>query len=352
MSLNIHRLKVWWIATNLLMVVSMIIIGGITRLTDSGLSMTEWNLISGIIPPMNHIDWLDVFGKYQKSPEYLIKNYNMSLVEFKKIFFWEYFHRIWGRLIGLTFILPLTIFWLLDCFSLFEKKFFSLLTLLGCFQGFMGYFMVKSGLVDKPDVSHFRLSAHLIIAFAIYSMLLYFFWNLISRKNTNLITSNYNSQIFCIKTCIFFVFLTIASGAFVSGTNAGWAYNNFPFMGEDFLPPILLRNEFSSLDTLFNDIGFIQFGHRILATVTLFFTIFTVYQSYRSRLFKGYINLISLVLLAVVSQYTLGVITLKYFVPITLGLMHQLGSLILLSLLIISICEIKKRRAFTRPSLS
>ena len=352
MSLNIHRLKVWWIATNLLMIISMIIIGGITRLTDSGLSMTEWNLISGIIPPMNHLEWLDVFAKYQKSPEYLIKNYDMSLVEFKKIFFWEYFHRIWGRLIGLTFILPLIIFWLSDCFSSLEKKFFFVLTFLGSFQGFMGYFMVESGLVDKPDVSHFRLSAHLVIAFAIYSMLLYFFWNLISRKNTNLITSNYNSQIFCVKACIFFVFLTIASGAFVSGTNAGLAYNNFPFMGEDFLPPILQNNNFSSLGTLFNDIGFLQFVHRVLATVTLFFTIFTVYRSYKLRLFKGYINIITLVFLAVVSQYALGVITLKFFVPIELGLIHQLGSLILLSLLIISICEIKKRRALTRPSLS
>ena len=352
MSLNIHRLKVWWIATNLFMIISMIIIGGITRLTDSGLSMTEWNLISGIIPPMNHLEWLDVFEKYQKSPEYLLKNYDISLGEFKKIFFWEYFHRIWGRLIGLTFILPLIIFWLSDCFSSPEKKFFFVLTFLGSFQGFMGYFMVESGLVDKPDVSHFRLSAHLVIAFAIYSMLLYFFWNLITRKNTNLITSNYNVQIFCLKACVFFIFLTIASGAFVSGTNAGWAYNNFPFMGEDLLPPILLTNQIFTLDTFFNDIGFLQFTHRVLATVTLLFTIFTVYRSFKLRLFKGYINIITFVLLAVVSQYALGIITLKFFVPITLGLMHQLGSLVLLSLLIISICEIKKKRAVTRPSLS
>ena len=153
-------------------------------------------------------------------------------------------------------------------FSENEKKYFCVLLILGCFQGFMGWFMVESGLVNKPDVSHFRLSAHLVTAFVSYALLLNAFFNNLNKNNHKYTVKNvskrYGKNLFYLKLSIFMVFLTISSGAFVSGTNAGWAYNNFPYMGDNFLPPILLNEETKNLTKLFNDIGFIQFFHRIL----------------------------------------------------------------------------------------
>ena len=238
--MSVTKIKQTWISVNLIMIIMMIIIGGITRLTDSGLSMTEWNLIGGIIPPLNQGDWLELFSKYKDTPEFIQKNFDISLSEFKKIFFWEYFHRIWGRLIGITYTLPFLFFFIKGMFDSNEKKIYTILLFLGSFQAFMGWFMVQSGLSEKPDVSHFRLSAHLIIAFIIYSILLDRFCKNMSyiTEKPNYFTTKYNRQINNIKISIFLVLLTVGSGAFVSGTNAGWAYNNFPYMGENFLPPI------------------------------------------------------------------------------------------------------------------
>ncbi len=346
--------KLIWVGLNIFMIISMIIIGGITRLTDSGLSMTEWHLISGIIPPLNEDDWLVLFDKYKASPEFLLKNYDMQMHEFKKIFFWEYFHRIWGRLIGITYFIPFLIFWIAGKFNSYEKKTYSMLLLFGCFQAFMGWYMVKSGLVEKPDVSHFRLSAHLLIAFIIYSVLLHNFWTSLPTHNEKVayISSIYDIHLRNIKISIILILLTVSSGAFVSGTNAGWAYNNFPLMGDKFLPPILHENEVLSFNILFNDIGFLQFTHRVLATISLVFILITVVKLLKTNFLKSISYLIMLVTIFVIAQYSLGIIILRLFVPITLGLAHQLGSLILLSTLIITLCEIKKRRAINRPSLN
>ena len=340
-----------WISINLMMIVLMIIIGGITRLTDSGLSMTEWSLIGGIIPPLNQSEWIEVFNKYKNTPEYLLKNFDMSLAEFKKIFFWEYFHRIWGRLIGITYTIPFLIFFVKGMFDSNEKKTFTALLFLGAFQAFMGWFMVESGLTERPDVSHFRLSAHLLIAFVIYSILLDNFCKNFSTKieSPNYFTSKYNFQITNIRFSIFLVLFTVGSGAFVSGTNAGWAYNNFPYMGDNFLPPILLQEDYNSISKLFNDIGFIQFFHRIMATFTLIYVLITFFYLFKSKL-KAMFVLSSIVTIIVIGQYLLGIVMLKLLVPIPLGLAHQLGSLILLSTLIIAKCEIIKRRAINRPS--
>ena len=161
--------KLLWSGVNLLMIVIMVIIGGVTRLTDSGLSMTNWNLLLGVIPPLNEADWMSLFDLYKQYPEYKIKNYSMTLNEFKKIFFWEYLHRMWGRLIGITFFIPLIYLSIKGAFNRNEKKLILVITLLGFFQAFMGWYMVQSGLIEQPDVSHFRLSAHLLTAFIIYS---------------------------------------------------------------------------------------------------------------------------------------------------------------------------------------
>jgi len=351
--MSMTKIKQTWISVNLIMIIMMIIIGGITRLTDSGLSMTEWNLIGGIIPPLNQGDWLELFSKYKDTPEFIQKNFDISLSEFKKIFFWEYFHRIWGRLIGITYTLPFLFFFIKGMFDSNEKKIYTILLFLGSFQAFMGWFMVQSGLSEKPDVSHFRLSAHLIIAFIIYSILLDRFCKNTSyiTEKPNYFTTKYNRQINNLKISIFLVLLTVGSGAFVSGTNAGWAYNNFPYMGDNLLPPILLNENLYTVSKLFNDIGFIQFFHRLLATLTLIYVLITFFHLFKSKL-KVIYFLASLVAIIAISQYILGIIMLKLFVPIHLGLSHQLGSLILLSFLIITKCEIIKKRAINRPSFS
>ena len=347
MTDNIRKKKILWLALNLSMVVSMIIIGGITRLTDSGLSMTNWNLIKGILPPLTEADWMQLFQLYKQYPEYQLKNITMSIFEFKKIFFWEYLHRVWGRLVGLTFLLPLLFFLIKGWFSKSEKKLLLILSLLGFFQAFMGWYMVKSGLIDKPDVSHFRLSIHLSTAFVIYSILLYYFWNLFS-KNKNEETKLSYKRLMLHKSnfiiSLFLLFTTIIAGALVSGTNAGLAYNNFPLMGDGFFPPIFYEIESLYLNTLFNDQGFLQFTHRLLATATLLFVLHTIFKANKDGLFNNIKVIFYSLSSLIVIQYTLGIIILRLYVPIFLGLLHQLGAVIIISLIIISLCEINKKK--------
>ncbi len=335
-----------WLGINLMMIIIMVIIGGLTRLTDSGLSMTNWNLLLGIIPPISESEWQYTFDLYKQYPEFKLKNSGMTLVEFKKIFFWEYLHRIWGRLIGLTFFIPLIFLWIKGAFNRGEKKLLVILSLLGCFQAFMGWFMVKSGLIDKPDVSHFRLSAHLVTAFAIYSLLLYFFWmNFLSIKlnNPNNKIPRMKSHKFNFYITLCLLFLTISAGAWVSGTEAGLSYNNFPLMGDGFLPPILFSEHTYTFYSLLNDQGFLQFSHRLLATFTLLFTLHTIFRANKDNFFNEFKIIFYFLLAMIILQYTIGILILKLYVPMLLALMHQLGSLIILSLIVISICQAKKK---------
>ena len=342
---SLENKKLAWLGTNLFMVLSMVIIGGITRLTDSGLSMTTWNLIKGLIPPLNQEEWINVFNLYKNYPEYNFKNFSMTLEEFKKIFFWEYIHRVWGRLIGFTFFIPLFYFWLKGYFNKNEKKLILLITFLGFFQAFMGWYMVESGLVDQPDVSHFRLSVHLITAFIIYSLLLYYFWNIhLGRRETANYVSTFKVSLhkknFFISLLL--LFTTVLAGALVSGTEAGLSYNNFPYMGDGFLPPILTSVEATNLKSLFYDQGFLQFFHRFVATATLLYLLHTIFKANKDKFFNNFKQLFYFLFFMIILQYTLGIVILKLYVPILLSLMHQIGALLILSLLIISLCEAKK----------
>ena len=342
---TIENKKLTWLGINLFMVLSMVIIGGITRLTDSGLSMTTWNLIKGVVPPLNQEEWINVFNLYKNYPEYNLKNLSMTLGEFKKIFFWEYFHRVWGRLIGLTFFIPLLYFWLKKYFNKNEKKLILIITSLGFFQAFMGWYMVESGLLDQPDVSHFRLSVHLITAFIIYSLLLYYFWNIrLSRgkvvNNMSPCTTKLHKNNFLISLLL--LFSTVLAGALVSGTEAGLSYNNFPYMGDGFLPPVLTSGETTNLKSLFYDQGFLQFLHRLVATITLLFLLHTIFKANKDHFFNNFRQLFYFLFFMIIFQYTLGIVILKLYVPILLGLMHQIGALLILSLIVISLCEAKK----------
>ena len=330
-----------WLLTNILMIALMVIIGGITRLTESGLSMIDWNLIKGIVPPITENQWIEKFEEYKLFPEYILINYTMTLEEFKKIFFWEYLHRVWGRLIGITFLLPLIFFWYKKRLTSNMKKYFAILLLIGCFQGFMGWYMVKSGLMDKPDVSQYRLAAHLSIAFTIYVILLFFLWNnfrtinesykIISHENLDIV--NYIIPSFLV------IFLTIIYGAFVAGTNAGLVYSNFPLMGETIFPPEALEIT-PTWRNFFENLGLIQFNHRFLGTLSLILVFLTWLKA--RNLSKGsYLKMsINILLFFIILQYSLGIITLKLHVPIYLGVIHQFGSLIVLTCLTVSISEI------------
>ncbi len=264
-----------WLITMFWIIAIMIVVGGLTRLTDSGLSITEWQLFSGILPPLNNNDWIMYFNLYKKIPEYELQNYNMTLQEFKIIFWWEWGHRFLGRVIGISFLIPLVYF-------SFKIEFYKLLNLyliffLICFQGFVGWYMVRSGLVDRVDVSHFRLSIHLLIAFLILSLI---FWNYLKTKvidnNTRRI-SVYLPLIFLI-----LVFIQIVVGAFVSGMDAGKIYNSWPLMGNTYFPN---DNDFKDLFKLsaFSDPSLVQFMHRNLAYLIMFFYFFIFYEIYKNK---------------------------------------------------------------------
>jgi len=317
---NFNKQISYWLFFVSLMIISMILIGGATRLTGSGLSMVEWRPFLGLLPPLTENEWIRVFDLYKLSPEYININSWMTLDDFKVIFFWEYFHRVWGRLIGLVFILPFSYF-------LFAKKLNkSLLTLCSCLlvlggiQGLIGWWMVKSGLTDNPYVSQYRLSIHLSMAFLI---LMICFWNALNLFKG---TSNLPKGINLI--AIFLVSLTILAGTFVSGMDAGLIYNQFPLMGEGLVP--IEYGDKGILDPFENPVS-AQFHHRVLASITLLTVIFVGGLS----IFRNGFKLKSILLIAaILFQFFIGILTLIYMVPTALGVLHQFGGVILFLTLI------------------
>ncbi len=309
-----HRAIVNWLYFTAFMVFAMAIIGAITRLTESGLSMVEWRPLIGALPPLNETEWQRVFALYQETPEYKKKNFGMEIDEFKNIFFWEWFHRFWGRLIGLVYSLPLLYFWVKKKIPDGHKSKLLISLFLGGSQAIMGWYMVESGLVDRPTVSHFRLAAHLSLAFIIFSYLL---WMAFSLKGNKAEESS-----FCLKRhgwiAMLFVTLTVIWGAFVAGLDAGLVYNTWPLMGDKLIP-----NELSAYNTIFFDPVAVQFTHRWIAIVT---AIFVFGFAYRVKSFP----LAGMMLL----QIGLGIVTLITQVSIPLAAAHQGGAFILTALMV------------------
>ena len=311
-----------WLLFMFLIISIMIIVGGLTRLTDSGLSITEWELFAGFLPPLSENDWNKYFDLYKKIPEFKLQNYDMTMNEFKVIFWWEWIHRFLGRFIGISFLIPLIYFTYLTSF----KKMINLylIFILICFQGFIGWYMVSSGLVDRVDVSHYRLAVHLMIAFIILSLI---FWNYLDLKS--LITPdkkiNFNLALFF----LIILFIQISIGAFVSGMDAGTIYNTWPKMGSNFFPD---DNNISNLLSLsaFNDASLVQFIHRNLAyliIVVYFFIFFKIYSNQIKRLYRP-INFVGIFLII---QVILGIFTLLNGAQIYLASMHQISSIFLVS---------------------
>lgn len=312
-----------WLSIILLMVLAMVLIGGVTRLTDSGLSMVEWKPLLGIIPPMNESEWTVVFEKYKQFPEYQIINQRMNLSEFKFIYFWEYFHRLFGRLIGLVFFFPLVFLLLRKKVNKSWAKRLIIAFLLGGSQGLLGWFMVKSGLVDKPDVSHFRLAAHFSLALVIMGYIYWLILKLIKGENRLFKITNNSLLVFSI-----LLVLQIVYGAFVAGLDAGMVFNTYPLMGKSFFPSILFSN---GLNMFLNGNAGVQFIHRILGLALFAFAITFILKA---RKFEDKTKRRSLMMVSHMTllQFILGVSTLVLKVPLVLASMHQIGACILVLL--------------------
>ena len=312
-----------WLITMFFIISVMIIVGGLTRLTDSGLSITKWQLFSGLIPPLNQEDWIMYFNLYKQIPEFKLQNFNMTISEFKIIFWWEWAHRFLGRLIGICFLLPLIYFSFKIKFSKLLNFYFIFFLI--CFQGFLGWYMVSSGLVDRIDVSHYRLSVHLVLAFLILSLI---FWSYLKITVLN------NNQSFRINRFIPFcflilIFVQIAIGAFVSGMDAGKIYNSWPLMGSTYFPN---DNNISNLFKLsaFDDPSLVQFIHRNLAYVISIFYLLILFKIYRNKIYDLYKS-VKLLGIIIIIQVFLGIFTILYGAQILIASMHQLSSIFLVS---------------------
>ena len=311
-----------WLIVMFWLVSLMIIVGGLTRLTDSGLSITEWELFSGSLPPLTSNDWQNYFHLYKQIPEFKLQNYSMTLDEFKVIFWWEWIHRFLGRIIGLSCLIPLIYF----SFKIKVKKLLSfyIIFLLICFQGFIGWYMVSSGLVDRVDVSHFRLSVHLLGAFAILSLI---YWAYLKINKQIKIENHLNTYLPFVFLVMIFSQITI--GAFVSGMDAGTIYNSWPLMGISFFPD---DNNLISLFKIsaFSDPSLVQFMHRNLAYLIMVFYIFIYYTIYKNSMNNFYF-IINIVGLLLILQIILGIFTLLYGAQIKFASLHQISSIFLVS---------------------
>ncbi len=312
----------FWLIVMFVIISIMIVVGGLTRLTDSGLSITKWQLFSGLLPPLNQKDWIMYFDLYKEIPEFKLQNFNMTLQEFKVIFWWEWVHRFLGRVIGLCYLIPLIYF----SFKLKISKIINLyfIFFLICFQGFIGWYMVSSGLVDRVDVSHFRLSIHLLMAFLILSLI---FWNFLKFQNYRYVSDGINSIFPFI--FLILILIQIVIGAFVSGMDAGKIYNSWPLMGNTYFPN---DNNLENLFKLsaFSDPSLVQFIHRNLAYVIGLFYILIFFKVYKNKINKLYRS-VNVLGFFIILQIVLGIFTVVYGAQIYIAAIHQVSSIFLVT---------------------
>lgn len=313
-----------WLLFMAITVALMVVVGGATRLTESGLSMVDWRPVTGVLPPIGDTAWQAEFEKYQTSPEYQLKNKGMSLEDFKGIFYWEWGHRLLGRLIGVFFFIPFVWFWLKDRIPTGYKPRLIFLFIAGGSQGLLGWYMVQSGLVDEPAVSHYRLTAHLSLALFIFAALL---WTALSLFRPKPASSSKGMKILTHISMLVLV-LQLVMGGFVAGLKAGHIFNTWPLMGDSFIPNGLFdimpawRNFFDNAVT-------VQFDHRIGAYI---FSLLAVILFIKSRGESTQVKSAALlVLLATALQFILGIIMLLKVVPVTWGTAHQGGGVIVLA---------------------
>lgn len=311
-----------WLFSLCLLLALVVVVGGMTRLTDSGLSITEWKPVTGIIPPLTDADWRQEFLKYQQIPEYRLVNPDMTLDGFKTIFWWEWAHRFLARLAGLGFLIPFIWFLGKGVLKRRETPGFVLLFVLGGAQGVLGWYMVKSGLSVRVDVSQYRLAAHLGLAFAVYG---FAFWMGLNywRGAAGAHALPQWLRICSLALCAL-IYLQILLGALVAGLDAGRTYNSWPLMDGYWVPPGLLMLNPWPLN-LFENITLVQFNHRVLGALILLLSA----GLYRAG--RGHQNLsgaLKAVLIVLLGQFSLGVWTLLSAAPVALSASHQLGALL------------------------
>jgi len=324
-----RRIIGYWLMLMCLMVFAMVVLGGVTRLTHSGLSMVEWKPITGWLPPLTDAEWAETFAKYQQSPEYQKVNKGMSVDEFKSIFWFEFIHRVWGRLIGVAFFFPALFFVVKGWAGRALMPKLALMFVLGGLQGVLGWYMVKSGLVDRPDVSQYRLTAHLGMALLVYG---YMFWvalGLIFPPRAEQAARSGSGGGFA-AFLVGFVFLTLLSGGFVAGLDAGFAYNTFPLMDGGLWP-----DDFFSMQpwwiNMFEHIPTVQFDHRLLAE-SVFVLVLVFWWRHRGSAATPRAGMaVNVLLLAMLVQVGLGIATLLLVVPVSIAAIHQAGAVVLLS---------------------
>jgi heme a synthase len=313
-----------WLITLQFLIVMIIVVGGLTRLTDSGLSITQWELFTGLLPPTTNDSWVTYFNLYKKIPQYSILNNNMTLDEFKIIFLWEYAHRLIARFIGIFFLIPFLIFIFINYLKKYLIRRLTIIFIMILLQGFIGWYMVKSGLVQNISVSHYRLSVHLFIAFSIFSSI---FWiSLNSLNETKKKFFQFNKGNFFLKFLLFLLFIQIILGAFVSGLDAGKIYQTWPLMNGGYFPDDILFNNYLN----FNKPSFVQFIHRNIAYVIFFLSIYVGFSIFKKKQTFLYNNFLFYFLIILV-QIMLGILVLVSGVNIYLASMHQISSIFLIA---------------------
>jgi cytochrome c oxidase assembly protein subunit 15 len=308
---------------------AVLIVGGITRLTHSGLSIVNWDPIMGVVPPLNDAQWQETFDAYRQFPEYQQRRQGMTLGEFKFIFFWEYLHRLLARAIGMVFLLPFLYFLIRGYLNgpLITRA--LLLFGLGALQGLVGWLMVASGLVDRPSVSHYRLAAHLSLAFLIFGGALWLARDLAApRSRTEVSDATRRMLRRGLAAIGVLLGLQIVWGAFVAGLKAGYYYNTFPLMAGQWIPPGLLMLEPASMNVLDNPVA-VQWIHRVLGTVLLLAGAAFWWSVRRSDADAASRTFNTALLALLATQYLLGILTLLFIVPVSLGVAHQTMALVL-----------------------
>jgi heme a synthase len=338
---NKNKSVIIWLLSGCLLLFVMVVVGGITRLTNSGLSMTDWHLVTDTFPPLSEEKWVQAFEEYKKFPEYQKINIHndFALSDYKFIYFWEWFHRFIGRIIGLVFLIPFIYF-------LFRKRLSSetikkcfILLGMGAFQGFLGWFMVKSGLIDNPDVSHFRLALHLTFAFITFA---YTLWVALDLIYPNKVTAIFPLRNLA-RISLVFLLIQIIYGGFVAGLNAGLIHNHWPLMSDgQFLHESVILEKDTWFQRLTEGKSGVQFVHRTLAYVVVGFILLLAFKSHKIDLAKDQKSGINTLVIIVIFQFGLGVFTLLYSVPIWLGLTHQVMAFFLLTAMTYTLHRLSK----------
>jgi len=333
-NIQLNKFFRLWHLIVILLLISLISIGGFTRLTNSGLSITNWEIFSGILPPLNEQSWDSYFSLYKTIPQYNELNAGMTIDEFKYIFWWEYIHRLLARFLVLVYLLPFIFFVLRKI--IYKNNFYYYLSilLLFIFQGFLGWFMVKSGLSVNVDVSHFRLAAHLGVAVII---LLLIFWAFLNSRNQQLgIKLFTNSHLLLI--FLLLIYIQIIFGAFTSGLDAGRIYQTWPYMNLNFLPDEVTLKSFFSKE-IFTDRAHVQLLHRLNAY--LICVVFVIFYAYKLKKRETHLTGLAWILFFLIIQIFLGITTLISGLNIYLAALHQLTSIFLVMSIVSSIYRLK-----------